>query len=53
MSSVGGPMHSIDLGEMAFQRLLGLHHLVLWEGILLRLRDTGHCVLSACHCDLS
>jgi hypothetical protein len=41
VSSIGRPVHSIDLGEMSFQRLLRLHHLVLWEGVLLRLRNAG------------
>ena len=42
MSAIGGPMHSIDLGEMAFERPFGLHRQP--RQLLCSLsRDIAHC----------
>lgn len=43
MSSVGRPVHGVDLGQMALEGLAGLHHLVLGEGVLLVAGDAGDC----------
>jgi hypothetical protein len=43
---VGGPVHGVDLGQMALERLAGLHELVLWELLLLVPRDAGDCIPS-------
>lgn len=39
MSPICGPMHGVNLCEMALQCLLCLHHLTLWDGLLLLLSN--------------
>jgi hypothetical protein len=36
-------MHRIDLREMTLQCLSGLHHLILWEGLMLAFGNVGDC----------
>ena len=43
MSSVGRPVHSINLSEMSLERFPCLQHLVLWERLLRLLCDSPHC----------
>ena len=34
MSPIGRPMHSVDLGQMALERLLCLHQLIPGNGLV-------------------
>lgn len=43
MPSVGRPVHSINLGEMALERPLGLHQLVLGDRLVCLLGDGSDC----------
>jgi hypothetical protein len=43
VSSICRPMHRIDLREMTLQCLSGLHHLILWEGLMLAFGNVGDC----------
>ena len=42
MPSVSRPMHGVDLGQMALQRPLGLHQLVLRDRVVSLLRNSAH-----------
>lgn len=39
MPPVGRPVHRVDLGKMALQRLLNLHQVALWDRLLLLLSN--------------
>lgn len=40
VSSVGGPVHGVDLGQMALERSLRPHELVLGDGLVSLLGDS-------------
>ena len=46
MSAIRGPVHGIDLGEMSFQRLPRLHHLISRKCLLLALGNICNCIVS-------
>lgn len=46
--TVGGPVHGVDLCEMALEGAAGLHHLVSREGLLGLLGDLSHCRGHSC-----
>ena len=44
MSPVGGPVHGVDLGQVALEGALGLHELVLGNGLMCLLSDGADCI---------
>lgn len=43
MSSIGRPMHGVNLGQMTLERALSLHQLVLWDRLVGLLGDGADC----------